>query len=199
MPSAVWPSAGCSSSSRSPIPQWPGTGSICGAGQRQRRRALDVVLVVELAQLALRRARLVAQPRGARLRDAERRVREGVAAEQVVPVGVRRDAADDAEAGLLARPPAAARARRAAPASRPEGLLARLHQRAGGLPEPRRDDDDVGVQPDGLHRYAAPSSFAASRRFLTSAVGFFWLESSVSLLRLTQITGTLAFRHGSTS
>ena len=47
--------------------------------------------------------------------------------------------------------------------------------------------------------YAAPSSFAASRRFLTSAVGFFWPESSSSLLRLTQITGTLALMHGSTS
>jgi hypothetical protein len=34
---------------------------------------------------------------------------------------------------------------------------------------------------------------------LTSAVGFFWFASSVSLRRLTQITGILAFRHGSTS
>ena len=56
----------------------------------------------------------------------------------------------------------------------------------------------VGVQTDGFH-YAAPRSLAASRSVFTSAVGFFWLESSVSLLRLTQITGTFAFRHGSTS
>ena len=34
---------------------------------------------------------------------------------------------------------------------------------------------------------------------LTSAVGFFWPESSSSLRRLTQITGTFALMHGSTS
>jgi hypothetical protein len=45
----------------------------------------------------------------------------------------------------------------------------------------------------------APSSLAASRRVLTSAVGFFCPASSSSLLRLTQMTGTLSFRHGSTS
>ena len=48
-------------------------------------------------------------------------------------------------------------------------------------------------------RYAAPRSFAASRRVLTSAVGFFGPASSSSLLRLTQMTGTFSFRHGSTS
>ena len=50
-----------------------------------------------------------------------------------------------------------------------------------------------------LGPYETPMSFAASRRLATSASGFFWLDSSVSLLRLTQITGTLRFRHGSTS
>ena len=68
------------------------------------------------------------------------------------------------------------------------------------LVRPGDRDDDVGVQADGPHgRQAAPSSFAASRSDLTSAVGFLAPGSSCSLLRLTQITGTLAFRHGSTS
>ena len=56
-----------------------------------------------------------------------------------------------------------------------------------------------GCSPTAFMTQAAPSSLAASRRFLTSAVGFFWLGSSVSLERLTQITGTFAARHGSTS
>ena len=43
------------------------------------------------------------------------------------------------------------------------------------------------------------SSFAASRRVLTSSVGFFWLPSSFCPRRLTQITGTFIFRHCSTS
>ena len=48
-------------------------------------------------------------------------------------------------------------------------------------------------------RQETPRSFIASRRFETSASGFFWLDSSVSLARLTQITGILRFRHGSMS
>ena len=63
-------------------------------------------------------------------------------------------------------------------------------------------DDQVGVDADRTHtrgRYETPSSFIASRRFATSASGFFWLDSSVSLSRLTHITGTFRFRHGSTS
>ena len=152
MPSSVWPSVGCSSSSRSPIPQWPGTGSACGAGSVSGRGPLDVVLLVEVAQLALRRARLVAQPRRARLGDAQRRVGERVAAEQVVPVDVRRQAADDAEVRLLRdrrqQLELVGQDRRVDA----ERLVARAHERAGRLPEPRRDDDDVGVQPDGLHR-----------------------------------------------
>ena len=45
----------------------------------------------------------------------------------------------------------------------------------------------------------APRRRAASSRFLTSAVGFLAPGSSVSPDRLTQITGTFAFTHGSTS
>ena len=54
--------------------------------------------------------------------------------------------------------------------------------------DPRRD-----------RRQTIPSSFAASRRFATSAVGLRWPASSVSLWRLTQITGIFSFTHGSTS
>ena len=151
MPSTVCPSAGCSSSSRSPIAQCPGTGSACGAGQHERRRPLDVVLLVEVAQLALRGARLVAQPRGARLGQPERRVAERVAAEQVVPVGVRRQAADDAELGLRRHRRQQLELVGQHRRVDAERLLARPHERAGRLPEARRDDDDVGMEPDGLH------------------------------------------------
>ena len=47
--------------------------------------------------------------------------------------------------------------------------------------------------------YEMPSNFIASRRLATSASGFFWLDSSASLSRLTQITGTLRLMQGSTS
>jgi hypothetical protein len=119
--------------------------------QHERRGPLDVVLLVEVAQLALRGARLVAQPRGARLRQPERRVAEPVAAEQVVPVGVGRQAADDAE--LRLRRDGGQQLQLVGQHRRvdAERLLAGAHERAGRLPEPRGDDDDVGMQPDGLH------------------------------------------------
>ena len=147
-----------------------------------------------------RAAGLVAHPLRGRLADAERRVGERVAAEQVVPVGVRGHQPDDAEARLLGdrgQDLELVRQHRRVDAER---LLAGAHQRAGRLPEARRDDHDVGVEPDGPHSaQAAPSSLAASRSVFTSAVGFFCEESSCSLLRLTQTTGTLALMHGSTS
>ena len=59
------------------------------------------MLLVEVAQLALGVAGLVAQPQRGRLRHAERRLGERVAAEQVVPVGVRDEQPDDAEGRLL--------------------------------------------------------------------------------------------------
>jgi hypothetical protein len=59
------------------------------------------VLLVELAQLALRRARVGDQPRRGRLGAAQRRLGERVAAEQVVPVGVRGQQPRHGEAGLL--------------------------------------------------------------------------------------------------
>ncbi len=70
-----------------------------------------------------------------------------------------------------------------------------------------RDHEHVRMQRDGPHaggwapdpRQVMPSSLAASLRLCTSAVGFFWEGSRVSLLRLTQMTGTRCFRHGTTS
>ena len=89
MPSAVCPSVGCSSSSSSPTSSVPGHRQRLDLAERQRPLALDVVLVVERAQLALGRPGLGGQPRGGRLRAAERRAGEREAAEQVVPVAVR--------------------------------------------------------------------------------------------------------------
>ena len=163
-------------------------------------RALHVVLLVELAHRALRAAGLVVHPLRGRLADAQRRVGERVAAEHVVPVGVGDHQPDDAEARLVGdrgQDLELVGQHRRVDAER---LLAGAHERAGRLPEARRDDHDVGVKPDGAHSdQAAPSSLAASRRVFTSAVGFFCEESSCSLLRLTQTTGTLALMHGSTS
>ena len=58
------------------------------------------MLLVEVAQLALGAAGLALQRAARGLRDAERRRREGEPAEQVVPVAVRREQPDDAEARL---------------------------------------------------------------------------------------------------
>ena len=80
VPSAVWPSAGCSSSSWSPSAQWPGHRQRLRLRQPQRPRALDVVLLVELAHRALHAAGLVAQPRARstrRRRAARRGTRSG--------------------------------------------------------------------------------------------------------------------------
>ena len=59
------------------------------------------------------------------------------------------------------------------------------------------------VDRDGPHEpasaYAALSSLPASRKVLTSAVGFFWPDSSFSPWRFTQITGIRCFTQGSTS
>jgi hypothetical protein len=113
----------------------PGHGQRLRARQRQRTGPLDVVLLVEVTQLALRRPRLVAQPRGARLRQPQGRVRERVAPQQVVPIGVRRDAPDDPEARLRRdrrQQLELVRQHRRVDAER---LLARLDQRARRLPD----------------------------------------------------------------
>ena len=167
------------------------------ARQRERARALDVEALVEVAQLALGGAgRVHEAPRGG-VGAAERRVGEGVAAEQVIPVGVRGQQPDDVEAGLLGERRQQLELVRQDRRVDAERLVAGANQRAGGLEDPGGGYDDVGVEPYGPH--AAPSSRAASSRLLTSAVGFLAPASSVSPLRLTQITGILSFTHGSTS
>ena len=168
-----------------------------GGRQGERPRPLDVELLVERPQLALGGARLVHQPGRARLRAAQRRLGKRVAAEQVVPVRVRGEQADDAEARLLGHRRQDLELVREDRRVDAEGLAAAADERAGGLEGAGGGDDDVGVEPDGPH--AAPRRRAASSRFLTSAVGFLAPGSRVSPDRLTQITGTFAFTHGSTS
>ena len=58
------------------------------AAEPQRTASTDVVLLVELAQLALSLARLARQPLGARFPAAQGGLREGEAAEQMIPVDV---------------------------------------------------------------------------------------------------------------
>ena len=144
--------------------------------------------------------------------------------EQVVPVAVRREQpARRGEAGLARAAPAARSSssgstgesitkalgaaegsarrnhvqdtagRHALPAAAAHDHAVRGQHSAG-------DEDHIRVQGYAPARaQVTPSSFAASLRFATSAVGFFWEESSVSLLRFTQITGTRALTHGTTS
>src|SRR5258708_1953398 len=72
--------------------------------ERQRRPVLHVVLLVERLQLASGLRRIGRERRRGALTAAERRVREGVATEQVVPVAVRRQQPGDGKAGLLEHP-----------------------------------------------------------------------------------------------
>ena len=159
------------------------------------------MLAVERAQLALGLAGRGRQPLRGGLGAAERRVGPDEAAEDVVPVAVGGEQAGDLPARLrkdggqcleLLREDGRVDDERLA---RPVALTAVDH-RAGGLPDPADADDDVRVEGEDPQ---SPRSFAASRSVLTSSVGFFWLGSSCSLFRLTQITGTLSFAHGSTS
>ena len=151
MPSAVWPLGRVQLELLVADRARPGTGSACGA-ERQRAGPLDVVLLVELAQLALRRAGLAVQALRGRLADAQRRLREREAAEQVVPVAVRGEQPGDGEARLLGDGgqdlELVGQDRRVDA----ERLVARADDRAGRLPEARRRDEDVGVDPDDLHR-----------------------------------------------
>ncbi len=71
------------------------------AAEAQRAPAVDVVLVVELPQASLGVAGLGGQPGGGRLRAPQRRVGEGQAAEQVVPVAVRAQQPGHRKPGLL--------------------------------------------------------------------------------------------------
>ena len=110
---------------------------------------------------------------------------------------MRGEQADDGEAGLVGQRGQELELVRQDRRVDAERLAAGADEGAGGLVDPGGGDDDVCVEPYGPH--AAPSNRAASSRFFTSAVGFLAPASSVSPLRLTQITGILAFTHGSTS
>ena len=76
-------------------------------------------------------------------------------------------------------------------------LLAAPDGSGGGLPDAAGDDEDVAMEGD--RSQTTFRSFAASRRVLTSSVGFFWFASSFWPLRFTQITGTFIFTIGSMS
>ena len=56
-------------------------------------------------------------------------------------------------------------------------LLAGAQRHRVRLPERARQDERVLVDSDDFQ--ATPRSLAASRRFLTSSVGFFWFDSSL--------------------
>ena len=148
----------------------PGTGSACSEPSASGPRALDVELFVEGAQLALGRARARragarrcsrrsrARRRGRRARPSRWSQSPCVASR---PLGV-------GEAGLLEQRRAAARARRAGPASRSRtspprapacrrsgasgGRHAAAHDHAVDLQDGAGDDEHVAVQRDGSHR-----------------------------------------------
>jgi hypothetical protein len=190
-----------------PQRQAPGDGHCLQLTERQRMGSLEVVLLVEGTQLALGLPGRGGQARNRGLRAAERGAVEGQSAQQVIPVPMRGKQATEMPTCLLQH-----RGQRLKLLGQDrrvdyEGLLAGTHDGAVGLPDLAGEQDDVGVKRDDSHwvpqarraTQAMPSSLAASRRVGTSAVGFFWEESRVSLWRLTQITGTRAFRQGATS
>ena len=217
IPSAVCPPAGCSSSSRVADVAAPGHGQRLHRAERERPRALDHELLVEGAQLALRLAGL--EPAGARRCPRHSRApRRGRRAARAG--GPSRRASPAARWARGSRPARAARAAASSSSGSTrrvdhEGLAGRRDvpaRRPLRLVEAASDDHAVDLQQRAGHErgrrgagrsparaQVTPRSLAASLRLLTSAVGFFWAESSVSLLRLTQITGTRCLTHGTTS
>ena len=139
----------------SPISSWPGTGSACGARQRQRRAGARRSARRRTSRSSrCARARLVASaaPRSSR------------AHARAAPPGTRSGRAGGPSrrawraARRRAKPACSASAGselelvRAAPASRCRTPRSpRAHERAGRLPDARGDDEDVGVEPDGPH------------------------------------------------
>jgi hypothetical protein len=165
--------------------------------ERERRRARHVVLGVGVAQLALGRAGLAAQPLGGLPAHPQGEAREGEPAEQVVVVGVGGEQAVGLEAGLGEQRRQDFELVREVRRVHQQALAAAADRGGGGLPEAARDHHHVVV--DGYRSQATFSSLAASRSVLTSSVGFFWPDSSFCPRRLTQITGTRCLRQGSTS
>jgi hypothetical protein len=128
-----------------------GHGKRLDVAEAQRPRPLDVVVGVEIAQPARRVAHLGLQPRRGGLADPERRLGERQAAEHVVEVAVGREQAGQAPAHLrqeLADPVELLLEDRRVDDER---LVARVQQRARGLPLDARGHDDVPVQGQDLH------------------------------------------------
>jgi hypothetical protein len=119
--------------------------------ERQRRLALDVVLVVEGAQLALGRPGLGGQPGCGRLRAAEGRTGEREAAEEVVPVAVGDQEALRDELRLLHERRQQLELVRVHGRVDDERLTTAAHRGARRLPHLARRDEDVGVQRDRSH------------------------------------------------
>jgi hypothetical protein len=201
IPSWVWPSAGSSSSTWSPDVEPARHGQRLDVAERQRPRALDVVLLVELAQLAGGHARLGPQPGRRGLRDAERDVGEHEAREQVVEVRVGGEQAGQAPAHLREELADAVELLLVDRRVDDERLVPRVQERAGRLPLDARGDDDVPVQGQDLHGGGAlePEEADGLEERLDLLGGLLHPASRVSLRRLTQMTGTLSFRSGSTS
>ena len=120
--------------------------------ERQRALARQVVLLVERAQIALRRAGLGRQSGGRRLGHPDCGLRERQAAEQVVPVGVRRQQAGHGKARLLGQRRHGLELRRQHGRVDRERLVPAPHEGAGRLPDLAGHDDDVGVDADRAHR-----------------------------------------------
>ncbi len=115
------------------------------------------MLRVRVAQLALRHARLRAQARGARLREAEGGPGEREPPEEVVEVGVRGEEARDLEAGLaqeLGEHVELVGEVRRVDEDRLPALARSAKGRRGGLPQPARDHHRVGVHADRSHSTA---------------------------------------------
>ena len=129
-----------------------GDGQRLDLAEAQRRRALDVVLLVELAQLALGGARLAGQAGGGRLRDAERSSGEGEPAEDVVPVAVGCEQAAGGEAGLLQDGRQDLELVRVDGRVDDEALVAGADRRARRLVDARGDDEDVRMERDDAQR-----------------------------------------------
>ena len=152
-PSAVWPSAGCSSSSASPRSSRPGTGSACTAPEAERRRPAR-----RSARRRGRAARAGPRPGSARRRSgrglphSERQAREGQASR----------AGGRSRACVASRPSGSKPAWREQRRQRLElvrevgrvdqhGLAAGAHDGGGGLPHPARHDERVAVDRDRAH------------------------------------------------
>ena len=177
MPSAVWPVGRVQlelvlARSRS----WPGTGSAWTARSDSGARPLDVVLLVELAQLALRRrrarrpaARAVVSPQpsdasgkasgraGGPSRRAWRAARRpGSRPARAAPAAPRARPGSTGESITNASSPAAHRA-------------CTSSARCGSIDDDRRPRASADAPASRGAPTTTPSSLAASRRFVTSA------------------------------